>query len=136
MSTVVKKKKSEAEFDRAFDAAIDKAMTAKPQDVKIHITCRLDSDIYMELKRRAASGEGSGRYQTLMNNLLRQSLFENDDTTPEIVGLGKGIRLVNADEVIKAIQGLSGRGTRMPLAFGDHKAATNPRPATTKKRVR
>lgn len=47
------------------------------QNQKLRITAWIDGDIYDELKRRAKEGEGSGKYQTLMNDLLREILFEN-----------------------------------------------------------
>lgn len=75
MSTAAKKKSD------AIDAALDAAEQAEPRDIKVHITCRLDSDIYMELKRRAESS--GGKYQTLMNELLRTSLFLTEDLEAE-----------------------------------------------------
>lgn len=73
------RKNKKSAFDKAFDDAIETALEAQPEDIKVHITCRLDSDIYLELKRRAESGEGAGRYQTLMNQLLRKALFESEE---------------------------------------------------------
>lgn len=43
---------------------------------KIRITTMLDTDILEELKRRAAQ-DGDGRYQTYLNHLLRQVLFDS-----------------------------------------------------------
>ena len=43
---------------------------------KLRITTWLDGDIYDELKKRADAGEGKGRYQTLMNEVLREALLE------------------------------------------------------------
>lgn len=64
-------------IDQEIDDALDFAENAERKDIKINISFRLDADIYDELKKKAADGEGSGRYQTLMNQLLRDSLFGN-----------------------------------------------------------
>lgn len=96
MSTARKsqKRKSESKsFDQAFDAAIEEALAAEPKDIKVHISLRLDSDIYMELQRRADLGEGNGKYQKLLNQLLRQVLFSEDE----------GIKESNATRAIREI---------------------------------
>lgn len=49
-------------------------LAALTSPAKIRITTMVDEDIYDELKRRAGSIRG-GRYQTLLNLLLRQALF-------------------------------------------------------------
>lgn len=46
-----------------------------PKNAKLRITSWIDGDIYLELKKRAEAGEGNGKYQTLMNDLLREMLF-------------------------------------------------------------
>lgn len=61
--------------DQELDKALDEALESEPKDLKMHISLKLDSDLYMELKRRAKEGEAGGRYQTLLNNLLREILF-------------------------------------------------------------
>jgi uncharacterized protein (DUF4415 family) len=71
MSTAAKKRKLNS--DEKFDRAMKLAMTAKPNEVKVHLTCRIDSDIYLELRKRAK--KSGGKYQSLMNDLLRASLF-------------------------------------------------------------
>ena len=71
MSTAAKKSK--------IDRALDKALAAEPKEVKVHISLRLDSDIYLELQRRADEGEANGKYQTLLNDLLRSALFESEN---------------------------------------------------------
>lgn len=48
-----------------------------PKNHKLRITTWIDGDIYDELKKRALAGEADGKYQTLMNDLLREVLFEN-----------------------------------------------------------
>ena len=50
---------------------------------KLRITMWIDGDIYDELNKRAKSGEGKGRYQTLMNEILRQVLFEKKEALSE-----------------------------------------------------
>lgn len=48
---------------------------------KLRITTWIDGDIYDELNKRAKAGEGKGKYQTLMNELLRKVLFETEPGT-------------------------------------------------------
>ena len=48
----------------------------KKDKSKIRITTLIDTDILDELKRRANS-EGDGRYQTYLNQFLRQALFSD-----------------------------------------------------------
>lgn len=73
--TTAAKKKTRAEFDEAFDKAAEIALNADESDVKIHISLRLDMDIYRELKRRANAGEADGKYQVLLNRILRKHLM-------------------------------------------------------------
>jgi uncharacterized protein (DUF4415 family) len=72
MSTAAKKNKT---FDEIFDEGIEIAERADAKDVKVPISLRLDSDIYNELNRRAEAGEANGKYQTLLNEILREALF-------------------------------------------------------------
>ena len=51
---------------------------------KLRITMWLDGDLYDELKRRAKKGEGNGQYQTLMNEVLRQTLLESEQLEPAV----------------------------------------------------
>lgn len=60
------------------DADLKAAMMAKPAEVKVPIYMKLDSDLYMELKKRAQAGQGGGKYQVLINTLLRASLFGHE----------------------------------------------------------
>lgn len=53
------------------------------ENEKLRITAWIDGDIYNELKRRADAGEANGKYQTLMNELLREKLFENAASSQE-----------------------------------------------------
>ena len=46
------------------------------KDHKVRVTTFIDGDIYEELNRLARDGGGNGRYQTLLNQLLRKVLFE------------------------------------------------------------
>ncbi len=57
--------------------ALDKALSASPRETKVHLSLRLDSDLYMELQRRAEAGEANGKYQTLLNRILRKALLED-----------------------------------------------------------
>jgi uncharacterized protein (DUF4415 family) len=45
------------------------------RDAKVRITAMIDGDIYEKLKERASNGEGGGKYQTLLNKLLRDVVF-------------------------------------------------------------
>lgn len=51
------------------------ALKAEPKDLKVPISIRLDGDIYLELKRLAEEGHGNGKYQALLNQILRHHLF-------------------------------------------------------------
>lgn len=42
---------------------------------KLRITTWIDGDVYDELNRRADAGEAKGKYQKLMNELLKEALF-------------------------------------------------------------
>ena len=55
-----------------------------PQEQKLRITAWIDGDIYDELNKRADAGEGKGRYQTLMNELLRSALFNSKPASFEV----------------------------------------------------
>lgn len=72
MSTAANKKKKSDEID----AILDTALESTPRDAKVPISLRLDGDIYNELNRRAKLGEAKGKYQSLLNDLLRESLFK------------------------------------------------------------
>ncbi|PWU17513.1 MAG: hypothetical protein C5B49_08720 [Bdellovibrio sp.] len=52
---------------------------------KLRVTAWVDGDIYDELNRRAKLGEGGGKYQTLMNQVLRQALFERTTEIEDII---------------------------------------------------
>lgn len=51
------------------------------RNYKHRITTWIDGDILAELKRRAGKGESKGKYQKLMNQMLRGSLFGEDNKT-------------------------------------------------------
>lgn len=55
------------------------------KEQKLRITTWLDGDIYDELVRRAEAGAGKGRYQTLLNEILRASLFSNREEPKGII---------------------------------------------------
>lgn len=48
-----------------------------PKNAKLRITAWIDGDIFLELQRRADAGECNGKYQTLMNEILRKALFDS-----------------------------------------------------------
>ena len=54
------------------------ANNAHPREFKVQISLRLDSDVFLELKRRAAQGAAGGKYQRMINEILRVALFEAD----------------------------------------------------------
>jgi uncharacterized protein (DUF4415 family) len=88
-----KKKTSPKEIEEA----IAFAENASPSDVKVSVTVRLDSDIYMGLKERAKAGEAGGKYQTYLNQILRDHLF---GTVPR-------------DEVIESLEEIKERLTKL-----------------------
>lgn len=51
------------------------ALKAEPKDIKVPISLRLDGDVYLELKRLAENGSGNGKYQTILNQILRHHIF-------------------------------------------------------------
>lgn len=58
---------------------------------KIRITTMIDTDVLEELKLRATK-DGDGRYQTYLNSLLRQVLFDKDVLDEErVVEIIKGL---------------------------------------------
>ena len=46
-----------------------------PKNQKLRITTWIDGDVYDALKALADSGKGNGKYQTVMNEVLRSALF-------------------------------------------------------------
>lgn len=57
---------------------LDESYT-ETKNQKLRITTWLDGDIYDELRRLAKDGHGDGKYQTLMNDILRKALFTKDE---------------------------------------------------------
>lgn len=53
-----------------------------PKNAKLRITAWIDGDIYNELQKRAKAGEANGKYQTLMNDILRAALFGHQEVKP------------------------------------------------------
>ena len=51
------------------------ALKAEPKDIKVPISLRLDGDVYLELKKIAEKATSIGRYQTILNQILRHYLF-------------------------------------------------------------
>jgi uncharacterized protein (DUF4415 family) len=72
----LKKAKKKKMSDGEVNAIIEAAALAKPHKVKVQLSIRLDSDVFMELRKRAAQGAGGGKYQRLLNDILRTVLFE------------------------------------------------------------
>jgi len=56
----------------------DVAQMLKKDKPKVRITTLIDADLLDELKRRAKM-DGDGRYQTYLNQFLRQALFTGVD---------------------------------------------------------
>ena len=73
--------------DEQMKEEFQRALHADPRDVKVSITVRLDSDIYLELKHRATMGDGDGKYQRLLNELLRENLFQHPKALEERMDL-------------------------------------------------
>lgn len=69
------RKKGKKLTDAEIDSVLHSASLAEPHEIKVAMSLRLDSDLYLELKRRAKRGECGGRYQTILNKLLREALF-------------------------------------------------------------
>ncbi len=59
------------------------ALKAEPKDIKVPISLRLDGDVYLELKRLAENGAGDGKYQAILNQILRHHLFS--EAPPKVV---------------------------------------------------
>ena len=73
-STMKCKMRKQISFEDAEKMLMD-ALKAEPKDLKVPISVRLDGDIYLELKRLAEAGLGDGKYQGLLNQILRHHLF-------------------------------------------------------------
>lgn len=67
--------------------------------IKVPVQIRLDGDLYMELKRRAELGEARGKYQTLLNQILREALFSQKSTDP--IELARAIVNRALDKIVK-----------------------------------
>ena len=55
----------------------------KIENAKVRVNTWIDGDIVQELRRRAKSE--NTKYQTLLNNLLRVSVFKKDASLDEIM---------------------------------------------------
>lgn len=82
--------------EKQMSAELDAALAAPYSDAKVPISIKLDSDIYIELKRRAGAGEAKGKYQTLLNQLLRESLFGKEAVTVSLKELERRVRRLEA----------------------------------------
>lgn len=79
-------RKSAVSFAEA-EQLLAEALKAEPKDLKVPISVRLDGDVYLELKRLAEAGNGDGKYQAYLNQILRHFLFGD-----AIKGASKGRR--------------------------------------------
>lgn len=59
------------------DVELDPKVYLNPKNHKVRINAYIDGDVYAALNERAEKGEGKGRYQTLMNELLREVVFKS-----------------------------------------------------------
>lgn len=85
------------------DVVLDPDVYLDKKNHKIRINAFIDGDIYEELKRRSQNGEGKGRYQTLMNELLRQVVF-SEAPSSEIVQLSKSdLRKVLRNQILELV---------------------------------
>ncbi len=55
------------------------SITQNETEAKVRVTTYIDADVYKELKKKAPKG-----YQTLLNELLRKSLFKEEDEIEQI----------------------------------------------------
>lgn len=78
MRTTKKRKGTVSDRRIPYSAAekmLMEALMAEPKDIKVPISLRLDSDVYLELKRLSEQGHGKGKYQALLIQILRHQLF-------------------------------------------------------------
>lgn len=64
--------------EKQMEVDLQAALAAVPSEAKVPLYMKLDSDLYIELKKRAQMGEGGGKYQVLINTLLRSALFGHE----------------------------------------------------------
>lgn len=106
-----------------------------PKNQKLRITAFIDGDIYDELKKRA--DESGGKYQTLMNKILRDALF--GDVEPIVItsSMNKAIAKLLHDASLK--NGLSPREKRQDMRVDRglmaHSRKKKPAAISTKKKV-
>lgn len=75
--------------NRDLEKELDEALKAHASEKKVPISLKLDSDVYLELKKRAKSGEANGKYQRLLINILREYLFEEESLKSRIEKIEK-----------------------------------------------
>lgn len=80
-STKKRKAQRQISYEDAEKMLMD-ALKAEPKDLKVPISVRLDGDVYLELKRLSEEGLGDGKYQALLNLILRSYLF--NETRPSL----------------------------------------------------
>lgn len=109
------------------DIGLDPEIYLNKKNHKIRINAFIDGDIYEELKKRAEAGEGKGRYQTLMNELLRQVVF--DESRPEEI-----IQVSKSDlrQVVREFGFFEKKASRPPSkATTSYRAQTSTKPQRT-----
>lgn len=73
---------------------LEEALSAEDSEIKVRITAMIDLDILKELKARAKKNHT--KYQTLLNSILREALFEkesNNDHELRLRALEKILRI-------------------------------------------
>ena len=70
-------KKKKVDIDRELNDALE----APDSETKIRITTWIGGDVYLELKKRAKSR--GMKYQTLLDQVLRDSLFPEEEKSIE-----------------------------------------------------
>ena len=96
-----------------------------PKEHKLRITAYIDGDIYAELNKRAANGEGNSKYQTLMNELLRDLLFGKTNT--EAAGDNLSVRVAMLESKFKGFLKINKNTSH---AMSNYKETDSNRPKT------
>jgi len=76
---------------------------------KLRITSWIDGDIYDELQKRAEAGEANGKYQKLMNMILRSALGLDGSEPVEV----EGSEIMTLDQLFKKY-GLNTKKVKVP----------------------
>lgn len=92
-------KKNKSPSRNKISRDLDQMEKSGADSIKVPIQIRLDGDLYVELKRRAELGEAQGKYQTLLNQVLREALFNHKLVDP--VELARTIVNRALDKIVK-----------------------------------